>query len=99
MTIDQLVVAKTVAAVATVGAGIVTAVQAASPAGLPIGWSEVVVLVTCGIAWGNLNGRLKERERADERRDKRLRYLGAVTTRIAESNGISIADLQRDLGD
>ncbi len=101
MTTSELIAGKTAAlGVAVVGA--ITAALAEAPliASPQLEWGAILTIIAAGIGYGHMRGALKERQRSDDKRFKRvtrsMEYLEAAITRVAEKLNIPLSDLQSD---
>ncbi len=82
--------------------GAVTAALADAPAigASQIEWGALLTIAAALVGYGSMRGALKERQRSDDKRFKRvtrsMEYLEAAITRVAEHLNIPLSDLQSD---
>ena len=102
MTIAELVAAKA-AMLGTAGAAAATVLLAQATASVPLEWTGILALVGAAVGYGRLSGRLEERQKADDKRYKRMvkstGYLESAVTRVAEKLGVPLSDLQAQFQD
>lgn len=101
MTTSELIAGKT-ASLGVAVVGVLTAAIAESPsiASRPLEWGAFFTIVAAAVGYGSMRGALAERQRADDKRFKRvtrsMEYLEAAVTRVAEKLNIPLSDLQAD---
>ncbi len=97
MTTSELIAGKTFALAGAVVASLTTALAQSTPS-VPLEWSGILALVTAVFGYGRLSGALHERQKADDKRYRRLTnsvgYLEACVTRVAEKLNVPLSDLQ-----
>lgn len=101
MTTSELIAGKT-AALGVAVVGVLAAALADTPsiASQPLEWGAFFTAIAAAVGYGSMRGQLRERQRADEKRFKRvtrsMEYLEACVTLIAEKQGIHLSHLQAD---
>jgi hypothetical protein len=101
VTTSELIAGKTFALSVAVVAGITT-VLADTPGiqSRPLEWGAALTIVGAAVGYGSMRGALRERQRSDEKRFRRvtrsMEYLEACVTRVAEKLNIPLSDLQAD---
>jgi hypothetical protein len=96
MTTPDLIAGKGFALLAGVLSGSAIAVADAT-ASVPLEWTGILALIGAVFGYGRLSGRLEERQKADDKRYRRLthsiEYLEACVTRVAEKLNVPLSDL------
>jgi hypothetical protein len=104
MTTAELIAGKTAALGMAVVSSLTTALASASQTpSLPLEWSGILALIGAVYGYGRLSGELRERQKAEDKRYKRLtksnQYLEAAVTRVAEKLNVPLSDLQAQFQD
>jgi hypothetical protein len=96
MTINELVVAKTAAGGMMITSAL-TASLASTSSAVPLEAASLIALIGACIAYGQMRGEIKERQRATDDRFRRIsneqRWLRLAITRIAERQSVALSDL------
>jgi hypothetical protein len=97
VTTHELIAGKALAIVVGAASSSMIALADAS-ASVPLEWTGILALVGAVFGYGRLSGRLEERQKADDKRYRRLtlsiEYLEACVTRVAEKLNVPLSDLQ-----